>query len=244
MVQRFADWQRRPWGFSLIELLLVVLIIGCVFALLLPKLVRMRLEARYELVRQNCTELTSVVEKWLQHAILAQDSQQSHAGRKEYLNTLAGRWTEDDPFVTEKQTYTAQWIATATRPNNWNENNLDRRKPEQLIPVHGRVIGKKRNAPPEAVVSEFIAGSKGIANPFNGFDIFSSKNDPQLQKQPVPGAIAFASVLGPRGKITYGFCFQGRDSTTLEFGQKTTFHNGQYLLDLSGIEKCIIIDRY
>ena len=229
-------------GFNLLELLLTVLTIGLLFAIIVPKLINFRVDAQHGIVNQNCKELAASVQQWLQKMIRAQDDHSSSATFADYVATLANREPED-PF-SPPVWLTGQWIATEDRPNNWNRNNLSYDLNDQLVPVIGRRIGSKRHAPPESVVEESIPGEKGIKNPFNKENIFRPVNDPISRKHPVPGAIAFASVLAKDGTLLYGFCFQGRDSTTFELNKATSFHNNQSLLSIQGIEHCGIFAKY
>lgn len=244
MVKRFY-FKVYPvsYGFSLLELLMSVLIMGLLFAFIVPKLIQLRVEAHHEIVRQSCTELTGLVEQWLQKMIQSQDDQQSSATMADYVSSLANREPIDDPFTQPPQ-FTGQWIATGERPNNWNNNHLDYDLDNQRVAISGRWIGKKRNAPPESVVEEAIPGDKLIKNPFTKESIFRSDNDPLILKQPIPGAIAFTSVLDQTGTVFYAFCFQGRDSTTIELGKDTTFHDHQNLLSTQGIEQCVPFSKY
>ncbi len=229
-------------AFSLLELLLIVLIIGLLFSVVVPKLINFRIEAQHEIVRQSCKELTASVQEWLQKNINAQDDHKSSATLADYVATLANRQAPD-PFSPPVQ-FTGQWLATTQRPNNWNLNHFRSDLGEQRVSVPGRRIGNQRNAPPESVVEESIPGEKGIENPFNKENIFRSVNDPLSLDHPVPGAIAFTSVLGQDGTILYGFCFQGYDSTTIEWNKDSTFHNQQNLLSPQGIEQCVTFAKY
>ncbi|MCK5794759.1 MAG: hypothetical protein KAH12_08625, partial [Anaerolineales bacterium] len=130
------------------------------------------------------------------------------------------------------------------RPNNWNNNRIRHDLDDQRVPIPGRWIAKKRNAPPESVIEDIVPGEKMIKNPFSGKNIFRADNDPLYVKQPIPGAIAFGSLLGPNGSISYGFCFQGRDSTTLDWNKDSTFHARQNLFSAQGLEHCIVFAKY
>ncbi len=229
-------------GFSLLELLLIVMIIGLLFSVIVPKLIHFRIEAQHEIVRQSCKELTASVQEWLQTMIHAQDDHRSSATIADYVATLANRQPRE-PFSPPVQ-FTGQWLATTQRPNNWNLNDLRDDLGEQRVPVPGRRIGNQRNAPPESVVEDSIPGERGIKNPFNKENIFRSANDPLFLERPVPGAIAFTSVLGQDDTILYGFCFQGYDSTTIEWNKDSTFHNQQNLLSPQGIEQCVTFAKY
>jgi len=241
---KFFCTNTRPvnHGFSLMELLLVVLIIGLLMAFIIPKLIALRIEARYEIVRQSCSELSGSVQQWVQKSMLAQDDQRSLAIIADYVATLANR-EPPDRFTPPVQ-ITGQWIATRLRPNNWNTNRIRHDLDDQRVPIPGRWIAKKRNAPPESVVEDIVPGEKMIKNPFSGKNIFRADNDPLYKKQPIPGAIAFGSLLGPNGSISYGFCFQGRDSTTLEWNKDSTFHARQNLFSAQGLEHCFVFANY
>ena len=224
------------------ELLLVVLIIGLLLAFIIPKLISLRVEARHEIVRQSCSELTGAVQQWVQKSMLAQDDQRSITTIGDYVATLANRELKDR--FSSPAEITGQWIGTEQRPNNWNNNRFYPDQGGQRVPVPNRWVGKKRNAPPESVVEDIIPGENPIKNPFTGKNIFRSDNDPLSSKIPVPGAIAFCSVLSPDRLTSYGFCFQGQDSTTLGWNKKSTFHGSQNLLSQEGIEHCTLFAQY
>ncbi len=224
------------------ELLLVVLIIGLLFAFIVPKLIAFRIEAQYSLVRQSAVELSSFVQQWVRNSIQAQDDQRSSATIADYVASLANREPVD--VFSEPPPFTGQWIGTSSRPNNWNNNNIILDRNDQRAPIYGRWVGQRRNAPPESVIEDMIPGEKVIKNPFSKKNIFSTDNDPLFCKHPVPGAIAFCSMLAPDGSVAYGFCFQGRDSTTLSWNKSSTFHGKQDLLSVQGFSHCTTFAQY
>lgn len=229
-------------GFSLIELLLVVLIIGLLLAFIIPKLITLRIEARHEMVRQSCSELSGTVQQWVQKSMMAQDDQRSIATLADYVSSLANR--EPPDRFTSPVERTGQWIGTIQRPNNWNNNHIDHDMGNQRVSIPGRWIGKKRNVPPESVVEDIIPGEKVMVNPFTAKNIFRSDNDPIYNKLAVPGAIAFCSVISPDHTLSFGLCFQGQDSTTVEWDRESTFHGRQNLLSLQGLEYCTLFAQY
>jgi len=224
------------------ELLLVVLITGLISAFLIPKFIALRIETQYALIRQSAVELSGSVQQWVQKSIQAQDDQRSSATIADYVAGLAHR--EPPDVFSEPAPFSGQWIGTASRPNNWNHNNMHLDEIDQKVPVPGRWVGELEDAPPESVVEDMIPGERPIKNPFSKKNIFRTDNDPLYRKHPVPGAIAFAGVLGPDGSVAYGFCFQGRDSTTLSWNNASTFHGRQNLLSLQGISHCTTFAQY
>lgn len=230
-------------GFTLLELLLMVTIVGVLFTVIVPKLIHFRIDAQHEIVRQSCRELTASVQGWLHRMLTAQNDHSSTATMADYVATLAHRLPPDDPFSSPQES-SGQWLGTIQRPNNWNVNNLQRYQGTQRVAIYGRTIGGKRNTPPESVVENDIPKDRGIVNPFNQENIFRSANDPLLLGQPVPGAIAFASVLAQNGTLLYGFCFQGYGSTTIEWDKDSTFYNQQNILSPEGFEHCVPFARY
>ena len=99
-------------GFTLIELLLVVMIIGFMLAVILPRGLRATTDAKYNLVRQNASELASFANDWIEQQILAQDSI-STATRADYLDTLVN---VDDALTA---TGDSAWLADSDA-SNWN----------------------------------------------------------------------------------------------------------------------------
>lgn len=62
-----ANHPRKQAGFTFIEILLVVMIIGILLAVILPRAQRAQIDAKYSIVRQHATELSSYVSLWTQN---------------------------------------------------------------------------------------------------------------------------------------------------------------------------------
>jgi prepilin-type N-terminal cleavage/methylation domain-containing protein len=207
---------RNEKGFTLIELLLVVMIIGFMLAIIVPRGLRATTDAKYNLVRQNASELAGFANDWIEQQILAQD-EISTATRADYLDTLV-------------ESLDAQWIATVDN-NNWNEQGA-------LLTVAGRAMDSpagvsNADQAPENSVESIIEPAKIPRNPFNGGSVFlSGPNDPEAAGAVIPGALAAAVAADSStgGAFDYyAFIFQGTDSLDLPglLAPSADYHAGQ-----------------
>jgi len=234
-------------GFTLIELMLVVGIVGIILAVVVPMGLRANIDAKYGVVRQNCSELASFASQWVEKSIQAQDEQSSTATVKDYYATLAG--AEEVP---ETGALDGQWIAIQTGANNWNlgeSGTVDTRSTTQIT---GRVMNNQDDQAPEDCVEDIIPPDKSIRNPFTQVSVFRAPNDPETQGGPITGAVALGGAAEDAGDaggnpwIYYAFAFQGTDSTTndLTDATGTTFHAGMGITDVPQLRNGVFLGRF
>jgi len=224
--------RRRERGFTLIEILLVVTIIGIMLAVIVPRAWRANIDSKYGLVRQNCSELASFGHEWAEEQLLAQSEEFSTATIDAYFITLTGVGT----FGTN-----AAWVADQTT-SNWNKVGWT----ANPIEITGRnMTATGQNLAPEASVENIVPPEKIPRNPFNNVSVFASSNDP-TGKSVITGAVACASIAETTGADAwhyYALLFQGTDSSTVTTGTATTYHAGQSPLTLAGLRNGIFLAR-
>ena len=218
-------------GFTLIEILLVVTIIGIMLAVIVPRAHRATIDAKYNLIRQSATEIASYALEWAEKGIQSQDSKESTATIQNYLASLAASGFGDGNGDYTGTDNDGEWIAggsgTGDAESNWN---IDQ---GQVKGVRGRVNtpGGSNEDPPVAV--EALMPSSDIPiNPFNGVSFFASPNDPETAGNAVTGALACVGIRqASNGFVLFSLCFQGTDSTDGNFNDPTghagIFYAGQ-----------------
>lgn len=220
---------RNERGFTLIELLLVVMVIGFMLAIIVPRGMRANTDAKYNLVRQNASELASHANEWIEQQIIAQD-ENSTATRAAYLTTLV-----------ETAALGAQWVATDDA-NNWN-------KQTGLVNIVGRRMDGAGPVAPENSVEEIIEPAKIPRNPFNGGSIFlAGPNDPENSASVIPGALAcaYSDDDSTTGSFNYyAFVFQGTDSTAGGIATTADYHAGQGvgITNLAGVREGVFFTK-
>lgn len=221
-------------GFTLIEIMLVVTIIGLMLAVIVPRAWRANVDSKYGLVRQNASELAAFAMSWAEGQMAAQDSDCT-AKLADYLTSLAG--------VTAYAAGSGQWIADTTK-GNWNAIKTD---------INGRTVGGGTNGKAATcTVQALIAQEKQPVNPFNGLNVFQAGNLPTATGT-VPGAVAYGvntDVNQNSGGLWnyYALVFQGTDATTGTIGTGTApayesvFYGGQGFT-LAGLRSGIFVAR-
>jgi prepilin-type N-terminal cleavage/methylation domain-containing protein len=181
----------RENGFSLMEILLVVVIIGAVIAVILPRAFRAKIETKYEILRQTGTELASWANEWAVRELEAQPSVAS-SELDDYIQTLAETNGNFD------------WVADLSNNSNWQA-------PLENVANRGGVgIGSL----PNISVLDIMPKNKLLLNPFSGLSIFQSANNPATNGNAITGAMACAYMLTGSGNY-YALIFQGTDSINI-----------------------------
>lgn len=238
-------------GFTLIELLLVVGIVAVILAVIVPMGLRARIDAKYGVVRQNCSELAGFASQWVEKAIQAQDEQQSIATIKDYYASLTG---QADATAVDGDDG-GQWVAEQADQTNWGiQGETSVSNPGQRIQITGRFMDGASPTAPEDTVEEIIPPDKVIRNPFTEVSVFRVPNDPSdpSNNGPVTGAIAIGGKAEGAGGgatnpwIYYAFAFQGTDSTEQDLTDPNgdTYHSGMGLDTIAKLRNGIFLGRF
>jgi prepilin-type N-terminal cleavage/methylation domain-containing protein len=212
--------KKNEAGFTLIEMLLVMVIMGIMLAVIVPRAWRANVDSKYTLCRQNCTELAKYTQEWCESMLLAQ-SENSTSALNDYYASLHRRAR---PY--------ANYIAITRAADNWNSRNA------------GPLAVSHRVGVPETSVQETMPQDKAMRNPFNGADVFAQANDPYEGSPagPVTGAIAFASQADGVYNY-YALLFQGTDNTRYGSTDDNAFHAGMGPSTIGGVRNGIFVAR-
>jgi prepilin-type N-terminal cleavage/methylation domain-containing protein len=225
-----SRWKKER-GFTLIEILLVVTIIGIMLAVIVPRAWRANIDSKYGLVRQNCSELAAFGHEWAEEQLLAQSEQFSTATIDSYFITLTGVGV----YATN-----AAWVANQTT-SNWNKVGWT----GNPIEITGRnMTATGQNLAPEASVEDIVPPEKIPRNPFNNVSVFAVSNYPTGNV--ITGAIACGTIAEgttPDQWHYYAFLFQGTDSSTVTTNTAASYHAGQDPATLAGLRNGIFFAR-
>lgn len=112
-------------GFTLLELLLVIAIIGVILSVVLPRALRANREVKFNQVRQTGSEIGSYIVQWAQDQVVAQ-TESSKYSIKDYLMESIGPETtgiKSGPIVNK---YTG----------NENFNGVEKLVPPEKLPIN------------------------------------------------------------------------------------------------------------
>ncbi|MCK5544602.1 MAG: prepilin-type N-terminal cleavage/methylation domain-containing protein [Desulfobulbaceae bacterium] len=229
---------RDKKGFTAIEILLAIIIIGLMVIVMVPRGQRATTEARYGIVRQNCTQLAGFAVDWIERMMLAQDDN-SASTRIDYLNSLATCNLDTPDFSSTIGAKGGVWIATSNI-NNWNNNS-------RLTRVKNRMINKEGPASPEISVQGIIKSDQALTNPFNQLSVFGTGN--YSPSSVTPGAIAAGGATADTTTSVpwayFALVFQGTDNQN---GARypnngVDFHAGMATTSLQGLKNGIFLAR-
>jgi len=187
---------KRGKGFTLIEILLVVVIIGIMLAVIVPRGWRANVDNKYNMVRQGCGELAKFGVMWAEEELMGQNDTGSTADLADYLAYLTGQ--------ASCAATSWRWVASTTAPG-WVTATT-------VIP--GRLLGATAgDQAPSGPSRNIVPVDKAVRNPFNGLDVFNVGNSPTATA--IPGAIACGTTAEGGGWYYFAFTFQGTENTAV-----------------------------
>jgi type II secretory pathway pseudopilin PulG len=203
----------------------LVVIIGTLLAVIVPRAWRANVDAKYSLVRQNGSELAAYAQQWAEQMIQASASN-SGASMTDYFNSLSTPGSGSAA--------SAAWVAHQTGNNidNWSATN--------------DVTDRLPDAEVEASVEDIIPPERLPRNPFNGAHVFAPTNNPWIQQTVIPGTLA-CGAAPDSGFRYYAMLYQGTGSTEFWVGSFGTnpgivFHAGQSTT-ISGLRNGVFVAR-
>jgi len=196
-------------GFTLIEILLVVVIIGMMMAVIVPRAQRARVDAKYTIVRQNAGEIANWGMEWAKRNLESQEDVDT-CNLKNYVNTLCN--------------LTSGYTGDASN-TNWPSLNGPAIDLTTSIDTCRLPLPGSPN-PLNNTVEDIMPSEKLPRNPFNGLSYFNTGNG--VNTGPVPGALFLGDYTDTNGDTHYYLVYEGTGSTAASewhagMGSGTTF---------------------
>ena len=92
--------QGDPYGFTLVELLLVVTIIGIIIALILPRAGRAKKDSQFSIIRQNCNEISMKIITYAEDLARIQNPKTSYTIKDILYSDIRG---DDETSIKSKK---------------------------------------------------------------------------------------------------------------------------------------------
>lgn len=202
--------KRTKKGFTLIEILLVVTIMGIMLAIIVPRAWRANTDAKYNVLRQHCTEIASYSLQWGEDQLRSQD-EGSTATLADYIAYLCGR---QQGFNNANANWNwAEWVAT-TGSASFSDGSVTMGTAGRQRLVNGST------APPSGSAAAIVPQEKVMRNPFTGDDILNTPGHN-------PGAIAICGAADQGGDFIYStLLFQSinADTTSTNDPRRSDFY--------------------
>lgn len=177
----FKKMNKNSDGFTLLEILVVLGIVGILFAIILPRAWRARVDANFSLIRQAAVELGSWGMEWSERNLTAQDEYDS-CTTNDYFVSLLG--------------YTGGKLNAATH-NNW------------FGTVNGLIPGCRSTGssnPVSFTAADIMPQENQPRNPFTGLNYLHASHDGSRTE---PGLLYLAMLPDADGFNNYHFLYTG-----------------------------------
>ena len=173
-------------GFTVIEVMLVLVIVGVIMAIVVPRAWRANIDAKYNIVRQSGSEIASWGLTWAERNLNSQPLEEG-PGPSTVTSKLI------DYLETLKRVYTGN-----KNDQNWRVVNPPR--PDG------------RHEDLTYAVLDIMPQDKLPRNPFNGISYFADENDGDIEFG--PGQLYLSRFEDTFGYYEYYFIYLGTESTS------------------------------